>query len=147
MTKSKAQRDRREAEEREDAINNLREWLVNVDEIRTVCVHRSRTGSWRLYKILVGANGYKVHDISWAVAQANIGTGWDGKYGGVRTGGYGNDLVYAIGRAVTGDEPWACRGEDARCGSNEHDGVDGVARDERIMHTGDGGYRFKHDAL
>lgn len=145
MSKSKAQL-AREAEEREDAIKNLQEWLVNVDEVRTVCVHVTSSGNQRVYKVLVGANGYKVHDISWAVARADIGT-WNSKYGGIQTGAYGQDLVYNIGRVVTAGEPWACRGEDARCGSNEHDGVDGVARDERVMHTGDGGYRFRHNAL
>ena len=146
MTKSKAAL-AREVEEREEAIKNLREWLVNVEEITTVCVHVTSSGSQRVYKILVGAWGYKVHDISWAVAKAGIGT-LNSKYNGVQSGAYGFDLVYAIGRTVIGNEAWMCRGEDARCGSNEHvNGPDPVVRDERIMHTGDGGYRFRHHQL
>jgi hypothetical protein len=87
-------------------------------------------------------------DLTWLIVKAGIGKS-SPTHGGVVMGGAGMDmgfaLVYEIGRAVIGIQPWACRGE--RCGSNEHVNPPRVPRGSDVIHIGDSGYRFRKETL
>lgn len=143
----------REAEEAE-ALAALREELQGVETIYTVLTYLSRDGMTRAIKPLIATPYGQIHDLSWRLARAGLGR-VNQKHGGIIMGGCGMDmgfaLVYEIGRAVIGNEPWQCRGYDTtgatrvRCGSNEHVNTPRVEFGTDVMHTGDGGYRFRHE--
>lgn len=134
---------------KETAIARLRELLRPGDTVQTILRHRSRSGMSRSISPVV--NG---EDVSYLVAPA-CGLSFDRKHGGVRMGGCGMDvgfaLVYDLSRRLWPDGH-GCSGE--RCPSNDHNNgdrdytphnhakwSDGVP----VAHWhSDGGYALKH---
>jgi hypothetical protein len=107
---------------RDEAIAKLRELLSPGDTVRTISRHTSRSGMSRSISPVV--NG---EDVSYLVAPA-CGLSFDRKHGGVRMGGCGMDmgfaLVYNLARVLFPDGH-GCIGDgggvrSAHCPSNDH---------------------------
>lgn len=126
----------------------LREHLATVETIYTLNAHTARSGMLRCIRPFIITTDSRPWDITFMVARAGIGDASE-RHGGIEMGGCGMDmgfsLVYNIGRAVIAGEPWSCRGD--RCPSNDHINAPRVPRGPDIVHTGDGGYRFRQEWL
>lgn len=146
MALTKAQRAQQERE-RTEARDRLRELLASVNVIYTVLTHTSRDGMFRAIKPLIATHLDDVRDITHLVSLATGDK--EHRRGGIGMGGCGMDmgfaLVYNIGRVIIDNEPWQCRGD--RCPSNEHVNSPRAPYGPEVIHTGDGGYRFRHTWL
>lgn len=124
--------------ERAEAIEVLRKHLRPGDTVHTIVRHASRSGMWRSISAIVETSDGP-WDASGFVARA-IDAKFDRKNGGVKMGGCGMDmgfaLVYNLSR-VMWPEGHRCAGK--RCGSNEHFNPPYPKRDGRSKHK-DGGY-------
>lgn len=122
MSKSKATL-AREAEDKARAASVLRSLLKPGDTVYTSLVHVSRSGMFRVIKVIVVSDN-QPHDVSRFVAEL-----LDSKYdqrGGVAVGGGGMDMgfhvVYSLSRVLFADG-FSCTGvEDGpnRCPANDH---------------------------
>lgn len=140
---------------RDEAIAKLRDLLSPGDTVQTILRHRSRSGMSRSISPVV--NG---EDVSYLVAPA-CGLSFDRKHGGVRMGGCGMDmgfaLVYDLSRALW-PEGHGCIGQlpsGGSCPSNDHSNGDRDytphpgcgkpdARGHRDHWHSDGGYALRH---
>lgn len=133
-----------------ESLARLREELASVDVIYTDVTHVSRSGMFRCIRPFIVVPGPDAHpwDLTYLVARAGIGKASQ-RHGGIEMNGCGMNmsflLVYEIGRAVIAGEPWACRGE--RCPSNDHVNAPRMPTGPDVIHTGEGGYRFRQVAL
>lgn len=101
---------REKREQREQAIEKLREWLKPGDTVTTVLLHCSRSGMQRTIEPVIA---YRNQDgtcepmaIGWAVARA-LDWRFDRDRGGVKVSGCGMDmgfhLVYTLSRVLFPD--------------------------------------------
>ncbi len=162
MTESKAAKAERELL-RQESIDYLRPMLKPGTEVATLVTHVARSGMSRSIKCYVIHNG-TLHHITGHVARLT-GNSVDHNNGGVKVGGCGMDMgfaiVYSLGRTLYPDG-FRCAGKS--CPSNDHsnprhvvhrddDGwVEGLGmchqpgyvgpmeRDGKSKHRGDGGY-------
>ena len=122
---------------RDQAIAKLREVLKPGDTVQTILRHKSRSGMLRSVSPVVQGE-----DISYLVAPA-CGLPFDRKHGGVRMGGCGMDMSFALVydlSHVLWPEGFGCIGE--RCLSNDHNNGD---QDYTPAHWHrDGGYALRH---
>ena len=134
--------------ERAEAVERLREWLKPGDEVYTILRHVSRSGMSRSISLVIGSEDGP-SDISYLAARA-LGDKVDERHGGVKIGGCGMDmgfaLVYNLSAALFPDG-FECIGEGSperwgsRCPSNDHSNGD---RDYAPHHHGSGGYALRH---
>lgn len=115
---------KKEQSEQEEARVTLREVFPPGSTVHTVLRHVSRSGMQRSISCLSGGADGGVQDWSWAVARA-IGMKFDRDRGGVKIGGCGMDMgfaiVYDLSYALYG-EGFGCIGEG--CPSNDHSNGD-----------------------
>ena len=134
------------------------------DTIYTVLRHKSASGMSRSISLFMIRNGEPV-DIDYRAAQL-LGDKIDNNHGGIKIGGAGMDmgfaLVYNLSRSlfpntyycdICGEGPWAyCHGTNNRqvggfmcigqgCPSNDHNNGD---RDYTPHQHSDGGYALRH---
>lgn len=125
-----------EQAEKERALTTLREWLRPGDTVHCVLNHVSQSGMMReisLYKIC----GDDTRSLS---RLASVALGYRlGKHGGLRIGGCGMDMgfaiVYDLAHTLWPDG-FPCAGE--QCLSNDHSN-----RETKTYHL-DGGYALRH---
>jgi len=133
--------------EMDEAREELREQLRDVDVIYTDVTHVSRSGMRRAIRAFIIRDG-RPWDLTYMLAKAGIGKVHQ-THGGIIMDGCGMDmafaLVYEIGRALIDDRPWSCRGD--RCPSNVHANDRHAPRGADVIHTGDSGYRFRKETL
>jgi hypothetical protein len=141
---------------REEAIAQLRGLLHPGDTVQTILRHVSRSGMSRSISPVIGGE-----DVSYLVAPA-CGLSFDRKHGGVRMGGGGMDmgfaLVYDLSRTLWPDGfgcVGATRNNTYLCPSNDHSNGDQDYtphgkpgplpghRSEQHWHS-DGGYALRH---
>lgn len=110
--------------EKQEAIDQLREWLKPGDTVYTILESVSRSGMSRTIRVVVLKHeDGKVIDLhpNWSVAKA-IGARLSKGNDGIVMGGCGMDmgfaLVYSLSRALFRDTGFTCTGED--CPSNDH---------------------------
>lgn len=119
------------------ALEQLRAWLKPGDTVFTIVRHVSRSGMSRSISVFASIDG-QPQDITYQASRV-IGESVDQKHGGIRMGGCGMDmgfaLVYALSRSLFRDG-FGCIGE--RCPSNDHSNGD---RDNQHR---DGGYALRH---
>lgn len=95
--------------ERQEAIDQLKEWFNPGDTVYTICRSVARSGMSAVYSIVIFRDGYALHP-NYRIAQAtghqltrDTNTGRDG----IRMHGCGYDrayqIVYDLGRALYGD--------------------------------------------
>lgn len=145
---------------RDEALTKLREMLPPGSTVRTVMRHVSSSGMTRDISPVVVEDGRPV-DISYLVVRLDNGWKFSPNNGGIRMGGAGMDmgfaLVYALSRYLYPDGfdciQYAADGRDLAgddrakwCRSNDHSNLRGAER-TRFMHHGDGGYALRHDWL
>ena len=82
-------------QERQEACAKLREMLKPGDTITCILNHCSRSGMQRSIALAIGHANGSVEDISWMVARA-IAMPFDQKRGGVKVGGCGMDMGFAV---------------------------------------------------
>jgi len=114
--------DKREAQA--EAAAQLREYFPIGSTVSTVLRHVSQSGMTRSISV-IGVHEDEPTDVSWLVARATDNK-VDHKYGGVRLGGVGMDmgfaLVYGLARTLYRDG-FPCTGIRTgreRCPSNDH---------------------------
>lgn len=100
------QKERKEKEqEKEFCLSKLKELLKPGDTVYTVLRHVSSSGMNRSISLLIGGNK-NIVDISYYAAQL-VGSKLDDKHGGIKIGGRGMDmgfaLVYNLSRALFPD--------------------------------------------
>ena len=109
--------------EREEAIANLRQWLKPGDTITTVLRHASASGMTRSISLAIPRDG-EIMDVSYWAGRA-LGDKIDQRHGGIKIGGSGMDmgfaLVYNLSRVMFADGH-GCIGEG--CPSNDHSNGD-----------------------
>lgn len=124
-------------QERDEAIEQLREALSPGDEVYTILRHVSRSGMSRSISLIINATnsdgvGVSPWDISYLAARA-MGDRVDRDRGGIKISGAGMDmgfaLVYNLGRTLwpEGFDTW-----------------EGYWRNEPLTHDPDGGYALRH---
>jgi len=132
---------RKEAE-RQEAVEQLREWLKPGDTVFTILRHVSRSGMTRHIGVVVMQDGIDLHP-NWAVASA-IDVRMNKAGNGVVMGGCGMDmgfaLVYDLSRVLFPDG-FACIDDSATCPSNDHSNYPHWGR-HKNPHN-DGGYALK----
>ncbi len=125
--------------EKAEAVARLREIFKPGDTVHTILRHVTRSGMGRSISVVM-TDEYGIHDISWQVARAGLGT-FDRKHDGVKVHGCGMDmgfdLVYRLARTLYGDD-FQCVGEG--CPSNDHSNGD---RDRTPHEHSDGGYALR----
>lgn len=136
--------------ERDEAIQHLRSVLKPGDTVYTVLRHCSRSGMSRSISACIG-EGSEITDITYWAATA-MGDRLDAKNGGVKMGGCGMDmgfaLVYNLSSVVFKDG-YGCVGWDdrSRCPSNDHSNGDRDytphTEDQPHWHK-EGGYALNH---
>ena len=143
---------KRQKQERDEAIAELRKWLKPGDTVHTILRHVSRSGMQReISPIIHDADG--PNDVGYLAAPA-LGDRIGNKHGGIIMGGCGMDmgfaLVYNLSHVLF-PEGFGCIGE--RCPSNDHPNGD---RSYRRHNEGkedpagsahwhrDGGYALRH---
>ena len=128
-------------QERQEAQAKLREWLKPGDEVRTILRHVSRSGMSRSVSAIIDGE-----DWSGFVAKA-IGSTFDRNNGGVKMGGAGMDmgfaLVYELSYSLWPDG-FQCSGEG--CPSNDHVNPPRPAADGKMMHK-ESGYALRQKWL
>jgi hypothetical protein len=115
----------RKADERADAIAQLRETFPVGSEVSLILRHVSSSGMTRAISVIGTENGRPV-DVSWQVARA-LDWRLHPTKDGVKVGGCGMDmgfhLVYSLARVIYRDG-FPCTGRDGygadRCPSNDH---------------------------
>lgn len=137
------------ATERAAAIERLREWLKPGDTVYTILRHVSRSGMSRSIA-LVKPDDDDMTDLTWSAAKAGVGSGLDRDRGGVKMGGCGMDmgfaLVYELSHVLFPDG-FGCIGKG--CPSNDHSNGDrdyrphDVAVENHHWHRS-GGYALRH---
>jgi hypothetical protein len=137
------------SQEREEAINRLKELLKPGDTVYTVLRHVSRSGMSRaidVYKITSGKDGRPEKSwLSYNVAKA-LEWGFNKNYEAVSVGGCGMDmgfhLVYTLSRVLF--KEYTCLGKD--CPANDHsNGMPRPARPSKRVKHGDGGYALNQE--
>lgn len=156
MTLSKAAQAQK-AQEQEEAAATLREIFPIGSTVTTSSQHTSRSGMYRVIRVLVGSADGGVRDVSGLVSTAT-GMKWDDRHYGVGVGGCGMDMgyhiVYSLSRVLyrdgfpcTGVKDWTtdANGNRTRCPSNDHVNERGDERDYTPgrMHS-DPGYALQH---
>ena len=135
---------RKEAE-RQESINQLREWLKPGDTVFTVLRHVSRSGMSRLIDCYI-IEGNEAHWISSRVAKA-VGFSFDDKKDSIRVGGCGMDMgfhiVYELSHVLF-PKGFECIGdkEGNRCPANDH--CNGDRNYTPHLHEHAGGYALRH---
>jgi len=128
--------------EQAEAIERLRTWIKPGDTVYTILRHRSSSGMSRSISLIGFGEDRRDLAYSWNVAKA-LGYGFDDRREGVRIGGCGMDmgfaLVYELGRVLFPDG-FACIGEN--CQSNDHANGDRDFTPGHVTHT-DGGYALR----
>lgn len=136
--------------DRAEACAKLREWIKPGDQITTVLRHVSASGMSRSISLMIalpdrdGARPGPV-DVSYWAARA-MGDRLDPKHGGIKIGGGGMDmgfaLVYALSSTLFADG-FTCTGDAPRCPSNDHNNPPYPGRDGTMLHS-DPGYALTH---
>ena len=140
------------AQQREESILYLHGMLTPGQDVYANVKHVSRSGMSRAISVHVITEEFGLGDVSWHVAQA-IGASFDRGRWGVKMGGVGMDMAYAVvyelGRALwsggvpctgskTGYTQSGRKSKNPRCLSNDHTNGDRVYRKGKIHR--DGGY-------
>lgn len=116
-------REEQQSEERQQAINKLRETLKPGDTVYTILRHVSRSGMQREISLMIAGQGGEILDITYAAAKAMNDR--VGNYSGIVAGGCGMDmgfeLVYNLGRTLW-SKGYGCVGD--KCSSNDHSNGD-----------------------
>lgn len=121
-------------DEKKQSLDKLREWLKPGDTVQCILRHKSRSGMSRSISLLAPVGG-DILDLDYNVARA-LGESIDRSHGGIRMGGCGMDmgfaLVYNLSRVLFPDG-FGCIG-DAKgtprdavtrcCPSNDHSNGD-----------------------
>lgn len=152
MSKSKATL-AREAAERAEAQESMREYLSPGDRMWTILRHVSAQGTLRCVSLIVvqevtSRRGTCMApiDVTW---QAALATGYkiNTRHGGIAMDGGGMDmgfaLVYNLSRTLWPDG-YPCTGEN--CASNDHTNGECDRTPGATVHR-DGGYALRHDWL
>lgn len=109
--------------ERQDAIDKLHQWIKPGDVITTVMRHVARSGMQRSISLTIPLDG-EVFALDYYAARA-MDDNIDRKNGGIKIGGCGMDmgfaLVYNLARTLWPDG-YGCIGE--KCRSNDHSNGD-----------------------
>lgn len=125
---------------RAEAIEQLREMLKSGDTVHTILRHVSRSGMQRVIDLVIcGADG--IRSISWLAARAT-GSTYDSKRDGIRIGGCGMDMGFALVynlSSVLFPNGFTCLGE--RCPANDHS--NGGRDRTPHAHPGAGGYALR----
>jgi hypothetical protein len=128
-------------QDRDEAIERLRELLKPGDTVHTILRHVSRSGMMRVIDLVIcGEDGPR--SIAWVAARA-CGNKLDHDRDGIRIGGCGMDmgfaLVYGLSRTLF-PNGFECTGKG--CPANDHSNGD---RDYTPhMHAQAGGYALRH---
>lgn len=126
---------------KQEAVDSLRKLVKPGDTIYTKLIHRSRSGMYRVLDVYIIKDNAPLR-LSWSVAIV-AGAGYDKRHEGVRAGGCGLDvgfaLVYSLACALFRDPGFMCIGEG--CPSNDHS--NGERNYEPHKHS-DPGYALKH---
>lgn len=143
--------------------DKLRAILTPGTEVKTFVRHTSRSGMSRSISAFANTKNEMV-DLDWMIARAGLGFTLDNSRGGVKMGGCGMDmgfaLVYNLSRSLYRDG-YKCSGHDGtgrepRCRSNDHTNYrsvleDGTANPQKNFSRGrkhkDGGYALSHSWL
>jgi hypothetical protein len=126
-----------------EAIERLRKILKPGDTVRTVLRHVSSSGMSRVIDLYAVSGG----DLIWLSGMASTACGFkmDPKRQGIRIGGCGMDMGFAIVyelSSVLFRDRFECIGD--RCPSNDHSNGD---RDRTPHKHSDGGYALRHSWL
>ena len=130
----------------ESSIEVLKKHLKPGDTVYTKVTHVARSGMSRSIEVYIVRDG-DIWNISYFVARA-CGYSQDDKNGGVKIGGCGMDMgyaiVYSLSRTLFQDN-FICIGDSSeyskRCPSNDH--VNG-SKDFTPHQHSDGGYALRH---
>jgi len=126
-------------QEREKAIEQLKEWIKPGDTIYTTIKHVSRSRMMRVIDVHLIENN-EPNWISYLVSKA-LGWGYDEKKEGIRVSGCGMDmgfhLVYTLS-SILFRNGFECIGD--KCPSNDHSNGD---RNYTPHHHNSGGYAIK----
>lgn len=134
-------------EEREKALESLREMLPPGSTVKTILRHCSRSGMTRAISPVVDGE-----DISWLVCRAIPSFKFNQRHGGITMGGCGMDmgfaLVYNLSSTLYRDG-FECIGDgegfrSGWCPSNDHSNGD---RDYTPHHHDSGGYALRQEWL
>lgn len=111
---------KKELAEREEAREKLREIVKPGDVLKTILRHTSKSGMSRSISPVIDCE-----DVSYLVARA-IGEKVDQNHGGIKVGGCGMDMGFALVNSLSYAlyPEYRCTGRDGygkdRCPSNEH---------------------------
>mgnify|MGYP003515550123 FL=1 len=126
---------------KDEAIASLKELIEPGDTVYTKLIHRSKSGMYRAVDVYVIKDNVPLR-LSWSVALATE-SGYDTRHEGVRAGGCGLDvgfaLVYALSCALFRKDGFTCIGKG--CPSNDHN--NGERNYEPHVHS-DPGYALNH---
>lgn len=134
---------KKQQQEKQEAIDRLREWMKPGDTVYTTLKHVSRSGMMRVIDMHIIRDNKPVW-IAYLVSKA-MGIRLDEKKDALRVRGCGMDmgfhLVHYLGYALY-PNGYNCIGED--CPSNDHYNY---RKSEVPAHHESGGYAFKHQWL
>ena len=139
MKRTKAQ----EAE-RQEAITQLRDWFPPGSTVYTILRHVSRSGMLReIGVVAIGADGDTRHP-NWATAKA---CGYTlGKSDGVKVGGCGMDMGFAVAYNISATiwPEYRCPGKDCPSNAHQYDRETKTCppKDGKTMHHD--GYALRH---
>ena len=109
--------------DRQEAIARLREWIKPGDTLYTQIKNVSRSGMSRVIQLVgisCGGDGPSLSYYGWNAHKAGVGSGYDEKREGVKMGGCGMDmgfaLVYELSHVLY--PTYECLGD--KCPSSEH---------------------------
>ena len=140
------------ANERQAAISELAAHLPPGSTVRTILRHVSRSGMTRSISLVIGDDRGDPWDITYLAARA-LGEKIDQTHGGIRIGGCGMDMGFALVynlSTVLYPDGFECIGAGdpdvwgSRCPSNDHSNGD---RDYSPHQHRSGGYALRHDWL
>lgn len=116
-------------EETEKALQQLREWLKPGDTVNCISRHTSRSGMSRSISLFAFPQGAtEPAELDYFAARV-LGESIDGKHGGIRIGGCGMDMGFALVYNLSSrlfPEGFGCIGDadNKRCPSNDHSNGD-----------------------
>ena len=131
--------------EQAEAIAKLREWIKPGDTVHTILRHVSTSGMSRSISLVhMGGDGREpIGDFTYLAARA-MGDKIDQKNGGIKVGGGGMDmgfaLVYALSYRLYRDD-FTCIGDG--CPANDHSNPPHPARIAGSMQHSDAGYALR----
>jgi hypothetical protein len=132
--------------EQAEALDELRAALPPGSTVSTIVRHVTSSGMSRSISPVICSDG-RPWDLTYLAVRAGAGSGFDQRNGGVRMGGCGMDmgfaLVYELARKMYPDG-FPCTGD--RCPSNDHSNGDRDYTPGHVVHR-DGGYAISQTWL